>query len=148
MATLQRIIRTDAGLASALRVSIARLHRRIRTEGDPATDLGPTALAVLGHLDRAGELAVGRLAEQERVRPPSMTRVVRSLEEEGYVVRRAAEADGRRVLVALTDHGADAVHHERRRRDAWLARRLRELTPEERATLRRAAPILERMAGA
>lgn len=146
--TLERIARTDAGLASVLRVSIARLNRRLRTESNAETDLSPTSFAVLAHLDRSGELTAGRLAEQEQVKAPSMTRVLRCLEEAGYVVRRPDEADGRQVLVALTEQGSAAVQHERRRRDAWLARRLRELDPDEREVLRRAAPILQGLAGA
>ena len=45
-----------------------------------------------------------------------------------------------------TDAGRAAVLADRQRRDAWLSRRLAELTPAERATLRDAAPILARLA--
>ena len=50
------------------------------------------------------------------------------------------------VLVALTDHGREILLADRRRRDAWLAQRLRELTPAERAVLREAAPLIQRLA--
>jgi DNA-binding MarR family transcriptional regulator len=70
---------------------------------------------------------------------------VTCLEEAGHVVRRPHETDGRQVLVSLTDTGRATVLADRRRRDAWLARRLSELTPHERAVLREAAPILERL---
>ena len=55
-------------------------------------------------------------------------------------------ADKRLVLVSLTERGTAIVLADRRRRDHWLAQRLRELTPDERAVLREAAPILERLA--
>ena len=75
-----------------------------------------------------------------------MTRIVNALEEGGYVARRAHETDGRQVVVVLCEPGRATVLADRARRDAWLARRLRDLTADERDTLRRAAPILERLA--
>ena len=145
--TIEKLSRTDAGLASALRVSVARLNRRLRTERDPDSDqLSPGQFAVLGLLDRLGETAVGELAAHERVQPPSMTRTVNCLESDGHVVRRAHETDGRQVVVSITDEGRAAVLADRQRRDAWLARQLGSLSPTERATLRDAAPILARLA--
>ena len=144
-ATVEKIARTDAGLAAALRVSVARLTRRLRAERDPHNDLSLGQLSVLGALFREGELSIGALAAQERVQPPSMTRTVNCLADEGYVVRRAHETDGRQVLVALAKKGEETLAADRRRRDAWLAQRLRELTPEERAVVRQAAPIIERL---
>ena len=103
-------------------------------------------MAVLGALFRHGELTVGELAALERVQPPSMTRKVNRLEEGGYVARRAHETDGRVVVVSLTERGRATVLADRKRRDEWLARQLRDLTPEERAVLRAAAPILKLLA--
>lgn len=145
--TIERLARTDTGLASALRVSVARLGRRLRTERDPEVEaLSVGQLGVLGLLARVGERTVGELAAYERVQPPSMTRTVNCLEEGGYVVRRPHEQDRRQVVVELSEQGRQAVEAERRRRDAWLAVRLRELSAEERDVLRRAAPILDRLA--
>ena len=146
--TIEKIARTDAGLAAALRVSVARLTRRLRSERDPANELSIGQLSVLGALFREGKLSIGQLAAYERVQPPSMTRTVNCLEAEGYVVRRPHETDGRQVLIALAQKGTETLAADRRRRDAWLARRLRELTPEERAVLRQAAPLIERLAHA
>jgi len=103
-------------------------------------------LSVLGALFRNGESTVGELATLERVQPPSMTRTVNCLEEGGYVVRRKHDTDGRQVVVALSDKGEATLAADRRRRDAWLVQRLRELTPDERTLLRKAAPIIERLA--
>jgi DNA-binding MarR family transcriptional regulator len=147
--SVEKIARTDSGLASALRVSVARLTRRLRSERHPENELLPVGqLSVLGVLFRNGESTVGELAGFERVQPPSMTRTVNCLEEGGYVVRRPHETDRRQVLVALSDKGLATLNADRRRRDAWLAQRLRELTPEERAVLRQAAPLIERLAQA
>jgi DNA-binding MarR family transcriptional regulator len=106
------------------------------------------AMSVLGCLFRNGDLTVGELAAHERVQPPSMTRTVNALVERGYVTRRPHETDGRQVVVALSEQGRTTLLADRARRDAWLACRLRELTPEERDVLRRAAPLLQRLATA
>ncbi len=137
-------VRSDTALASALRISVQRLVRRLRSER--AAGLTLNQLSAMACLQSKGPLTVGELAQAEKVQPPSMTRTVTSLVELGYVTRTAAEVDRRQVLVALTDSGAALLAEDRRRRDAWLAQRLRELTPDERDLLRRAAPILERLA--
>jgi DNA-binding MarR family transcriptional regulator len=144
--TIEKMARSDAGLAAALRISVARLTRRLRSERDPRNELSIGQLSVLGVLFRDGACSIGELAAQERVQPPSMTRTVNCLEEAGYVVRRAHETDRRQVVIELADKGLTTLEADRRRRDAWLAQRLRELTPEERSVLRKAAPILERLA--
>ena len=146
MPTVEKVARTDAGLASELRLSVMRLRRRLAIERHPDNELSLNQMAVLGALYRNGDLALGELAAHERVQPPSMTRTVNCLEEDGYVARRPHETDGRQVLVTLTESGRATVLADRARRDAWLAMRLRDLTPEERAVLRQAAPILERLA--
>lgn len=146
MPSTGQTVRTDAGLASELRLAVMRLRRRLATERHPDNDLSLGAMAVLGALSRSGDLTIGELAAHERVQPPSMTRTVNCLAEQGYVERRAHPADRRLVVVAITDDGRATVRADRARRDAWLTRRLADLTAEERAVLRRAAPILERIA--
>ena len=146
MPSAEKIARTDAGLAAVLRVSVARLTRRLRSERDPRNELSVGQLSVLGALFRNGECSIGELAALERVQPPSMTRTVNCLEEDGYLTRRPHATDGRQVVVTLAIKGAETLAADRRRRDAWLVMRLRELTPQERSVLRQAAPILERLA--
>ena len=146
MPTVQSASRTDSGLASELRLSVMRLSRRLRNERQPDNPLSVAALSALGVLFREGECTVGTLAAHERVQPPSMTRTVNCLVDEGYAVRRPHATDGRQVLVDLTDKGREILLADRRRRDAWLAQRLRDLTPDERALLREVAPLLQRLA--
>jgi DNA-binding MarR family transcriptional regulator len=145
MPTVEKVARTDAGLASELRVSVMRLRRRLANERDPDNDLSIATMAVLGSLFRHGDLTVGELAGLERVQPPSMTRKVNNLEDGGYVARRAHDTDGRVVVVSLTELGRTRVVADRRRRDEWLARHLRDLTPEEREVLRAATPIIQKL---
>ena len=146
MPTIEAATRTDTGLASQLRVSVVRLSRRLRSEREPTNELSVGAISVLGVLIREGDLSIGQLAAHERVQPPSMTRTVNALAEEGYVERRASAADGRSVIVALSPKGKDTLLADRRRRDAWLAQQLRSLTADERALLRQVAPLIERLA--
>jgi DNA-binding MarR family transcriptional regulator len=143
--TAEKVVRTDAGLASSLRFSVNRLSRRMRTEDLDDTGVSVGGLSVLARLFRDGESTVGQLAAAERVRPPSMTRTVSCLEAEGLVERAAHPTDGRQVIIRLAESGEAVLVAERRRRDAWLMPRLRDLTPDERALLRQAAPILERL---
>jgi DNA-binding MarR family transcriptional regulator len=144
--TVETVSRTDAGLASELRLSVARLARRLRNERDPANPLSVGAMSVLGVLIRNGESTVGQLAAQERVQPPSMTRRVNALVDEGYVVRRTSPDDGRVVLIEISEKGRQTLYADRRQRDAFLVRQLSRLTAEERALVRRAAPLIERLA--
>ena len=146
--TVEAVTRTDAGLASQLRVSVMRLARRLRNERDPENSLGLGALSVLGVLLRHGEQTVGQLAAHERVQPPSMTRTVSCLVDQGYAVRRPSETDGRSTLIDISDKGRDMLLADRRRREAWLARQLKDLTPDERDLLRQVAPLIERLATA
>ena len=147
MPTVEKVARTDAGLASELRLSVMRLRRRLANERHPDNELSLNQMAVLGCLYRhGGALTIGELAVAERVQPPSMTRTVNCLEQSGDVVRRPHETDGRQVVVELSDAGRARLLADRDRRDAWLNRRLRDLTPEERAILRKAAPLLENLA--
>ena len=141
--------RSDPGLATALRISVSRLARRLRVEravaglGEP--DLSETQLAALATLERHGTMTPGELAGHEKVQPPSMTRVIAVLVESQLVRREPHASDRRQVVLTATDAGRDLVIRARRRREAWLARRLKELSPAERATLRAAAPILEKL---
>ncbi|MGH3318954.1 MAG: MarR family winged helix-turn-helix transcriptional regulator [Streptosporangiaceae bacterium] len=138
------LTRTDAGLASALRISITRLARRLRSQRADST-LSGTQLAALAALEGHGAMTPRELAEHEKVQPPSMTRVVAGLEERGLVTRSPHPTDGRQVLLAPTDEGRALLKEDRRRREAWLSQKMRELSPQERQILRAAAPVLEKL---
>jgi DNA-binding MarR family transcriptional regulator len=138
--------RADADLASSLRLSVMRLARRLRLEKS-SDSLSMNQLAALGTLNRCGDLTVGELAGIEKVKPPSMTRTVNSLVDAALVTRRPHPTDGRQVIVDLTPAARQVLDEDRRRRDAWLAKRLAALSPDQRALLRDVAPLLEEMAG-
>jgi DNA-binding MarR family transcriptional regulator len=122
-----------------------RLARRLRQMQDESLDLTPSQLSAMAVLLNSGALLMGELAAQEKVQPPSMTRIVNSLEARGYVARRPDPRDHRQCLVALTDSGREVLLANRRRRDQWLAVQLAELDPAEREILRHAVRVLAKV---
>ncbi len=139
-------IGTDTGvLASELRVVLGRVVRRLRTEHRFPLTHG----AVLGRLDREGSQSTVELAAAERVRPQSMGQVVAELEGGGLILRRPDEADRRRTLIEITDHGRTVLAEDRLRREGWLAEAIEtDFSAAEQKVLRRAIPLLDRLAGA
>ena len=137
--------RSETAVASALRLAVMRLARRLRGERSDSS-LTISQIAALSTLERSGPLTPRELAAAERVQPPSMTRIAASLEAAGLVTRTDHPSDGRQVLLAASPEGAAMVREDRRRRDAWLAQRLHDLPPEDLEVLRRAAVVLERLA--
>lgn len=140
-------MRSDAALASALRLSLMRVVRRLRAERAD-TSLTLSQIAALATLERHGPLTPGELAGHERVQPPSMTRLVTRLEQAGLVTRAPHPSDRRQVLLTLHPAGTELLREDRRRRDAWLAQRLRDLPATDLETLRRAVVVLDRLASA
>jgi DNA-binding MarR family transcriptional regulator len=134
---------TGTDLATRLRLGITRTARRLRQEAAP--ELSPTLAAALATIARHGPLTPSELAARERIQRPTATRLLSRLEAPGLVTRTADPADGRSALVAVTPAGAALLAEVRTRKDAYLARQLRALSTEERAVLRRASEILERM---
>jgi DNA-binding MarR family transcriptional regulator len=135
-----------ADTASQLRMAIVRTARSLRQDAAAETGgLTPTSTATLASIDRFGPLTPSELAEIERVKRPSMTRTLACLEREGLVERTPDPADGRSFLVAINAPGRERMARMRRRKSAYLARRLAKLDPEEVETLARAAELLERI---
>jgi DNA-binding MarR family transcriptional regulator len=130
--------------ADRLHSASIRLLRQLRREDD-ATGITAPHLSALSVLVFGGPRTLGELAAAEQVKPPSMTRTIRGLEEAGLAVREADPLDGRVAWVRATPEGARVLHEGRARRVASLAARLRALDAEELAALERAAGLLERV---
>lgn len=129
--------------AAQLRLAITRTARRMRQEA--GSELGPSALAALASIERAGPLTPSELAEHERIQRPTAARIIGRLVEEGLVTRTADPADGRCAIVTATAEGRAHLKRLRSRKNAYLARRMRELPDDDVAALERAAEILERV---
>ncbi|MEO8888428.1 MAG: MarR family transcriptional regulator [Jatrophihabitantaceae bacterium] len=136
---------TIAELASLLRPSLLRLTRIVRNQrADMSVTL--TQLSAMGTLNKRGPMSAGDLAACEKVQPPSMTKVLASLEERGLVRRDSHPGDRRQAIIAITDDGVALLDSERRLRDEFLSLRLSQLTSDERAVLRSAIPVLDKLA--
>ena len=134
-------------LASRLRLAVVRLNRRLRAQRDVEAIVTLTQLSAMASLHRHGPMTPGELATCERVQPPSMTKVIAALTERGFVDRSPHPTDGRQTVVALTEAGRDYVDAEVSARERWLEAQLAQLTPDERALLRRAVDIIDRITG-
>lgn len=132
-------------LANELRIASNRLVRRLRAEKSD-NDVTYGQYAVMAFIDRRGPQTLRSLSDYEGVKPPSMNRTVNCLVEAGYAVREADPDDGRQVRITLTDAGTQTVRDTRKRRDAWLATRVRRLDAEQRKVLAEAAEILTEVA--
>jgi DNA-binding MarR family transcriptional regulator len=130
-----------------LRLATFRLARRLRRER-ARDDLSDAHFAVLANLKAHGRLAIGELAQRERVSAPTMSNSVDALAEAGLVVRVPSEEDRRRVYIEITPNGTDIVTATVRKRDAALAGALSELefSDEELQTLREAAALMRKVA--
>lgn len=134
-------------LAARLRMAIVRTSRRLRQEAAEAGggELTPSSVSALASVERHGPLTPSELAEIERVKRPTATRILRSLVEAGLVDRSPDPADGRSALVSVNAAGRERLRRLRGRKNAYLARRIRDLPAEDLRTLERAAGILEGM---
>jgi DNA-binding MarR family transcriptional regulator len=133
-----------SGLASRLRLSVTRLSRALRREGSGA-EISPTLLSALATVDRHGPMTVGELAGHEQVQKPTITRIVASLQESELIARMPDPLDGRISWLSATGDGRRLLQKVRRRRDEYLAARLKRLTPEELVMLEQAAELMERL---
>src|SRR6516165_2540879 len=132
---------SDARLAADLSLAVMRLARQLRFR-NAQSPVSLSQLSALTTLANEGAMTPGALAIRERVRPPSMTRVIASLAEMGLVDRTPHPVDGRQVLVSVSESGAELVKANRRARQEWLAKRLATLDNDQRDTLRSAADLM------
>ncbi|MDQ2726271.1 MAG: MarR family transcriptional regulator [Actinomycetota bacterium] len=130
-------------LSSHLRLVILRMSRRLRQE--KVGDVTASQMSALSSINLAGAASLGELAATERIAPPSMTRIVARLEEQGFVRRRHDSTDRRVSRLEITPSGEALIAEIRSRRDAFLAERLQGLSDEEREIVNRALPIFERI---
>ena len=120
-----------------------RISRRVRFESTQV--VAPHQFSVMARLEGTA-LTPRELAGIERVSPPSMSRTIASLVERGFVTRQGDPMDGRSVFISLTPQGLLLLKETRRKRDAWMASRLKGISADEREVLAKASVILNRVA--
>ena len=132
-----------AEVVSRLRLAVNRLARRMRQQAD--VGIGQSLFSALVAVDRVGRMTLGELAATERVQPPTMTRIAASLEARGLVARAPDAVDRRIAWINVTAEGRRLLDRTRTRKNAFLAKRLRDLSAADRRALERALPALERL---
>jgi DNA-binding MarR family transcriptional regulator len=133
-------------IAAALRVSVGMLLRRLR-QVRPDDELTLPESSALARLDRTGPATPGALAKAEQISPQSMGATLAALEARGLIERRPDPADGRRVVLSVTEAGLELLRNKRGARTEQLARALSAgFTAAELRQLAAAAPLLERLA--
>jgi DNA-binding MarR family transcriptional regulator len=143
MQTISRSAPAKEELAPRLRLAVTRMARRLRQEA--GTDLGPSGVAALATIERHGPISPSELAERERIKRPTATRIVATLERSGLIERVRDPEDGRASILTVTADGRRLLRRLRARKTAYLATRLERLDGEDRRTLERAAELLEGM---
>jgi DNA-binding MarR family transcriptional regulator len=130
-------------VAARFRVAITRLFRRLRQE--TLMGLSPAQVSALGSINRLGAPTFGELATVEQVQPPSVTRLINSLEEAGLVIRMSDVGDGRVSRVRLSPLGEKTLKKIRGMRNAYMAERIEALSSSEQARVRDLVELLEHL---
>ena len=145
MATSRRTspARDVDAVADRLHSAAIHLLRRLRVE-DEALGISAPRLSVLSVLVFAGPKRIGELAAAEQVEPPTMSRLVDGLEDDGYVLRGPDPSDARAVIVSATEAGSAALIEGRDRRVRAFVSLLAALPQRDLAALGRGVEVLER----
>lgn len=136
---------SDVSEVDRLRLVLLRLARLIRTNS--SGQITPSQLAVLATIVRNERLTVGQIAEYERVKPPSASKIVGALEQAGLVERRVDPHDRRCAHIAATSEGAAYLDGVRAAGRTWLASRLDTLDSDQLTAIGAALPALEYLLG-
>ena len=131
-------------IADRLRPVLLRVGRELRREARQV-GVSPEQVALLVGIKYSPGIGVRELAARERVTPPALSNHVDRLERDGLVSRTPDASDRRRVGLTLTDEGQRVLRRVRSRRTAWLATRLRGLSPEELDAVEAAIEPLSRL---
>ena len=117
-------------VANRLRPVLLQLVRELRREVHP---LGVTGgqVSLLVQIKRRPGIGVRELASVERVSPAAISGAVDRLQRAGLINRRTDAADRRRQGLTVSAAGERVLRAVKRRRTAWLASRLEQLSPAE-----------------
>jgi DNA-binding MarR family transcriptional regulator len=136
---------THEEVATRLRIAINRMQRRLRQQS--LAGLSPAQASALGTVSRLGSATLGELAASEMVQPPTMTRMVASLIDAGMVTRVTDDSDRRSARVRITPTGTRTLERIRTLKNAFLTRRLGELSPREKVEAAHLVVLLEHLVG-
>ncbi|NKY43205.1 MarR family winged helix-turn-helix transcriptional regulator [Nocardia cerradoensis] len=136
---------TAAAVASDLRVAVSRLLRQLRAQAE-GSDLTKSQSSVLIRLEQGGPATATQLAHAAGMRPQSMAKIVRALEDAGLIAGTPDPADGRKTVLDLTEAARDEFRTGRRAKEDWLTRVIEaEFTDAEIRQLADAVGLLDRI---
>ena len=131
--------------AARLRRAITRLNRRLRHSS--LGGISPAQASMLAVVNKLGSPSLGDLAVAEQIQPPSVTRMVRTLADAGWVLTSEDEHDRRFTRVSLTPAGRREVREIRERKNEFLAQKLRALAPADQERVEELVALLEQLLG-
>ncbi|MGW0052525.1 MarR family winged helix-turn-helix transcriptional regulator [Nocardia nova] len=136
---------TPAAVAADLRVAVSRLLRQLRAQAE-GSDLTKSQSSVLIRLEQGGPATATQLAHAAGMRPQSMAKIVRALEEAGLIAGTPDPADGRKTVLDLTEAARDEFRTGRRAKEDWLTRVIEaQFTDAEIRQLADAVGLLDRI---
>lgn len=132
----------DTGLPDRLHGWAIHLLRWLR-EADRESPMSSAELSALSVVVHAGPLSLTELASAEQVRPPTMSRLVAGMTEQGLVDRSRDPSDRRLLRIEASPRGKRLLEEAKEVRLRALRAALGELKPEEREMLGRTIELLE-----
>lgn len=131
-----------------LRLVVTALHKALRKQGTQASSYSMTELETIGYIYRNGAMLPSDLAASTRISAPSMSQILKKMEEQKIIERTPSTTDRRKVYVSMTASGRDMVESSRYSKDEYLRGLIEtKLTVPERELLEKALPVLERLIG-
>jgi DNA-binding MarR family transcriptional regulator len=132
--------------ASSLRVAVLRIYRALRLHTQH--QITPSQASALARIEQEQPLRLGTLAQLEGISPASTSKIVDSLEVDGFVARIPDPLDGRASMVILSEGGVEMIGAIRAASTQALERALSSLSAAEVSVLDNSLPVLEKIADA
>ena len=129
-------------LAAEVRLALIPLVRQLRQQAGP--DLTPSIVSALVSVSK-GPITLGELAAREHVSQPMISKIASTLVEQGLAAKVPDPSDKRITRLEVTAAGRRQLERSRTRKNAWLAKQLRRLDPDEIEALRAVIPVIERL---
>lgn len=131
-------------VANRLRPVLLKLSRELRREAH-ALGVSGGQVTLLIQIHRTPGVGVRELAAREGVSAAASSRAIERLERAGLVRRTPHAVDRRRHGLTLTEEAERVLRSVKRKRTAWLARRLENLPARDREAIAAALGPLSRL---
>ena len=135
----------DQDVAVRLRTAVTRLSRRLRQES--LGGISPAQASVLAMVSRLESPTLGELAKAEQIQPPTLTKLVATMEAAGLLERQSDGDDKRVVRVVVTREGSAELNRIRQSKTAFLVHQLADLSPNDAEHVVALVELLERLEG-